>query len=267
MKRNTKIFQRQRKLRAFFQAAPLFFVRAGKLNLARTLVFKSFSSIIFAKFKQRLTGKKRLMARLVLNYCFKAFIKARVLVRLSPRFIRKRYREVPTGARVDLQKRRVWSILAKLVKHSRQNSSEVLTKEVGNIVRRSRNSVILNYRDGFYKKAENARVYIKRTRLPYYKIKNKRPKKKKRIVKVIWFYRDLRAKKTRKIKKPRAYARWLNKDELYFRRLQLYYIRRGESKAKKRFDWLFKNAKKALFKRRSERKLISFVKISKKLDE
>jgi hypothetical protein len=215
MKTNTKKFQLVTEPFAFFRPAVRFFVRKGKVNLAKKLVFDSFSHVLFKNLVNKPKTNKRLYTRRILYRYTKSFFKARILVRFSPRFIRKRYREVPTGAKIDLQKRRVWSALAKLVRHSRQNSRFVLKNEINFIFKGSRNSAVLRHRDDIYKKAEKARVYLRRARLPYYKIR-KKPRKQKPVVKAIKYYWQLRTKLYKRPKKILKYTPWLSKDELFF---------------------------------------------------
>jgi len=258
MKKDIRHLQVIRDITAFYQISSNFFIRAGKKTLAHKLVYNAFANNLFNNLKNNVKTKKKMPAKKVLGYYQKAFLKARVLVKFAPRFIKKRYREVPTGALISLQKRRVWATLASLVRRSRQDSVLVLENEVRNVIKSSQNSAVLRKRDEIHKKAEAARVFLKRVRLPYYKIKRKKPKKKKYIKKALIYYRDLRAKKLKRIKKPRPYTPWLSKDELYFRRIDLYYNRKSESKVKKRFDWLFKKNKQILFKKRSKKTFFCF---------
>jgi len=179
MKKDIRYLQVKRDIGTFFQLSVKFFIKAGKKTLADKLVNTAFANNFFNNLKINIKTKKNVLAKRTLHYYQKAFLRARVLVKFVPRFIKKRYREVPTGALISLQKRRVWSALASLVRRSRQNSILILENEVKNVVKGSQNSAILKNRDETYKKAEAARVFLKRIRLPYYKIKRKKPKKKK----------------------------------------------------------------------------------------
>jgi len=85
---------------------------------------------------------------------WRSFLKTRVLIKFSPKFIRRRYREVPTGALMELQKRRVWSVFAKLTRRSRQVSGKVLTKEINAVYSGSSSSFLHRLRDLEYKKAD-----------------------------------------------------------------------------------------------------------------
>jgi len=195
------------------------------------------------------------------------------LIKFSPKFIRRRYREVPTGALMELQKRRVWSVFAKLTRRSRQVSGKVLTKEINAVYSGSSSSFLHRLRDLEYKKADFLKVYIRKARLPYYHQKNKRRRRRRRTFRRLRYYgqfierRFKRFKYFKKLRESTRYIPRLSREELFICRINLYYTRRSQPKGVWRIRKGLKKIKKNLFSSRSSKKLLNFMCIARKLNE
>jgi len=96
MKVNTKLFREFDICRSFFQPSFGYFLRDGKSTLAKRLVNKSFKSVFFQNLKKTQLHARFKVLKKKIRVSWWSFLKTRVLVKFSPKFIRRRYREVPT---------------------------------------------------------------------------------------------------------------------------------------------------------------------------
>jgi ribosomal protein S7 len=189
---------------SFFSTGSNFLIKAGKKAKAAKLLQHAIWQFLFYKPKDYAHHVKigTQLIKLNWNRLRTGLRAAQPKVKFLSQFIKKRVRKVPTAARGVFQKRLVWSLIAGIIRRTRQNSKYKLFSELELIARQSQYSRIFKLRDNIHKKADLAKSWVRRARLPFYpmsKIALLAPYPNKKILdKKIWENSVIRVRARRK---------------------------------------------------------------------